>query len=475
MSNDKQPEFTYADVRKHNQYNSAWMAIHGKVYDVTKMVPNHPGGAIIHTGFGRDATVLFETHHNVVDMDKVKASMGKYQIGTIKDYKPMCVFDSPFAKAMLSQVKAQMKGRSLRDSSYSYTACLLFYTLFLTGVYFCFTSGHIGWAFFMGFVMSLGHLAGHQGNHWGVSKYDWFNKLVSMTCTSLWGLREKNWEFSHLISHHCYNYTDRDYIMEQHVPLAYFRVRPDDAWRPIHAYQHWLYLTTPFTAFFLGALRLDCAPFIFISPFFAFLRRNKDSPMPAPQFFASGSNTSEAELVKANLDYHDGVGPEQFLLYDTSMDNVISLIVSNIVWLPLFIFNVQTRGLQHAIVFPAVAFGFQAAMITRSLLTQHMCEDIKLDNNYQPGDCWYRKQVEGSTSITKNSFLMWMQHCISFQTEHHMFPCMNPVLLLEAQPIVQRVAKEHNIQYNYISDDFEASKQVFNQFKKLSVDPKKKA
>ena len=115
------PVYTYSDVRKHAHYNDAWIAIHGKVYDVTKFIPNHPGGAVIHTGFGRDGTILFETHHNCVNIDKAKEVMKKYEIGTIKDYKPCCVFDSPFAKAMLSRVKEKIKGKELRDSLYAYS------------------------------------------------------------------------------------------------------------------------------------------------------------------------------------------------------------------------------------------------------------------------------------------------------------------------------------------------------------------
>jgi len=400
-------------------------------------------------------------------MVKVAATMKKYEIGTIKDYKPVCVFDSPFAKLMLQRVKEKLKGRSLRDSWYAYSACIFFYVSFFALVYGAFVNGSYLFAFGLGLIMSLGHLAGHAGNHWSVSKYDWFNRMVSMTCTSLWGLREKNWEFSHLISHHCYNYTDRDYIMEQHVPLKYFRVRDSDPWRPIHAYQHYLYLTTPFTAFFLGGIRLDCAPWIFVSPFLQFLRMNRESPMPAPQFFASGSNCKEKELA----DDHDGVGPDKFFLYDTPLDNYISLIISNVVWMPLFFYNVMNRSLLHAVLFNSVCFGFQAMLITRSLLTQHMCEDIKLDSDYQPGDCWYSKQVEASTSIKKNGWLMWTQHAISFQTEHHMFPCMNPENLILVQETVMQTAKEFGLQYNYIPNDYEASRQVYNQFKKMSVKP----
>lgn len=70
---------------------------------------------------------------------------------------------------------------------------------------------------FLSMIMAIGHLAGHAGNHWSLSSGDFVNKYTSLLCTCLWGLREKYWEFSHLISHHCYNYTERDYIMEQHV------------------------------------------------------------------------------------------------------------------------------------------------------------------------------------------------------------------------------------------------------------------
>jgi hypothetical protein len=54
-----------------------------------------------------------------------------------------------------------------------------------------------------------------------------------------------------------------------------------------------------------------------------------------------------------------------------------------------------------------------------------------------------------------------------------MFPSLNPKLLIEVQPEVQRVAKEFGFQYNYLSSEREAIKSVFKQFKKLSVEPGK--
>jgi len=462
-------EYSLGDVRQHRTKETGiWLAISGRVYDITTFVDRHPGGRVIETAYGRDATVLFETHHNLVENPtNVARSLQKYQIGVIKDYQPIARYNTNFAKTLLKRAQAVLKGRPRRDSFYASSSIVFFYFLFFSLVAGLFMTGSLWLSVALGVVMSVGHLVGHAGNHSSLSSRDWVNKFTSMTCTSLWGLREKYWEFSHLISHHCYNYTDNDYILEQHVPLKYCRVRDSVAWTPIHTYQHFLYLTTPITSFFIGAIRLDCFPFILLYPFLSGLRRNHDSPAPAPQFFASGSNVEESKLTEKE----DGVGPEHFFVFDTYTDNVISLVLSNIVWLPLFVHTYMTHGLLRALLVNAVAFGTQAAVITQSLLTQHLCEDIKLQAKYDSNSDWYAMQVEASTSILKIPFIMWVTHVISFQTEHHMFPCLGPKQLMEVQPIVEQTCKEFNVQYNFFPSNKAAVVSVFKQFKKLSVKP----
>ena len=49
------------EVARHSSEGSCWLVLHGKVYDVTKFVPFHPGGSAILEGCGKDATRLFET------------------------------------------------------------------------------------------------------------------------------------------------------------------------------------------------------------------------------------------------------------------------------------------------------------------------------------------------------------------------------------------------------------------------------
>ncbi|KAJ3313594.1 hypothetical protein HDV04_001811 [Boothiomyces sp. JEL0838] len=53
--------FTAAQVEEHSDRTDLWMTIHGKVYDVTKFLDDHPGGEEVLTELaGRDATDAFE-------------------------------------------------------------------------------------------------------------------------------------------------------------------------------------------------------------------------------------------------------------------------------------------------------------------------------------------------------------------------------------------------------------------------------
>ena len=40
----KEKLITFEEVEKHNSSSDCWMVIHGKVYDVTKFLVEHPGG-----------------------------------------------------------------------------------------------------------------------------------------------------------------------------------------------------------------------------------------------------------------------------------------------------------------------------------------------------------------------------------------------------------------------------------------------
>ena len=54
--------FTLAEVSKHNTESDCWTIVSDKVYNVTDIIPGHPGGSQAIIPFcGKDATTAFET------------------------------------------------------------------------------------------------------------------------------------------------------------------------------------------------------------------------------------------------------------------------------------------------------------------------------------------------------------------------------------------------------------------------------
>jgi cytochrome b involved in lipid metabolism len=56
--------YTMADVSKHNNQNDCWTAVNDKVYEVTKWISEHPGGAkAIISMCGIDGSAPFNDQH----------------------------------------------------------------------------------------------------------------------------------------------------------------------------------------------------------------------------------------------------------------------------------------------------------------------------------------------------------------------------------------------------------------------------
>ncbi|KAI0258127.1 cytochrome b5-like heme/steroid binding domain-containing protein [Gloeopeniophorella convolvens] len=52
---------TLEELREHQTMQSTWVLLHGKVYDVTEFIVEHPGGEeVILLEGGKDATEAFE-------------------------------------------------------------------------------------------------------------------------------------------------------------------------------------------------------------------------------------------------------------------------------------------------------------------------------------------------------------------------------------------------------------------------------
>uniref|UniRef100_A0A182QPT9 Cytochrome-b5 reductase n=1 Tax=Anopheles farauti TaxID=69004 RepID=A0A182QPT9_9DIPT len=86
---------SHAELAKHDRAEDAWMAIRGKVYNVTRYMNFHPGGADeLMRGVGKDATRLFEEVHAWVNYESLLA---KCYIGPLRTTVNISLVDSIFS------------------------------------------------------------------------------------------------------------------------------------------------------------------------------------------------------------------------------------------------------------------------------------------------------------------------------------------------------------------------------------------
>ncbi|KAF7556369.1 hypothetical protein G7046_g6309 [Stylonectria norvegica] len=79
------------EVAEHSSAESCWVIVHGKAYDVTEFLPEHPGGSkIILKYAGKDATEEFEPIHPPDTLDKYldkSKHLGPVDMGTVEQEK----------------------------------------------------------------------------------------------------------------------------------------------------------------------------------------------------------------------------------------------------------------------------------------------------------------------------------------------------------------------------------------------------
>ncbi|KAJ5632841.1 hypothetical protein N7490_009180 [Penicillium lividum] len=134
MATDK--VFDVADVAAHKTRNDLWVIIHGKVYDLTKYVRDHPGGAdVLCDVAGLDATEAYDEVGHSEDADEI---LETFLIGTVKDAQEI---KPPKKVVRLVQQNAPKKESTSEESSSAGTVTLVLGAL-ASGVALYFTYQH---------------------------------------------------------------------------------------------------------------------------------------------------------------------------------------------------------------------------------------------------------------------------------------------------------------------------------------------
>ena len=81
-------KYSLSEIETHNTKENCWLAIDGKVYDVTPYIADgmHPGKEAILEGCGKDATTLFNTRpmgSGTPHSSRARGYLDDFQIGDL--------------------------------------------------------------------------------------------------------------------------------------------------------------------------------------------------------------------------------------------------------------------------------------------------------------------------------------------------------------------------------------------------------
>jgi cytochrome b involved in lipid metabolism len=87
-NNTQAVQLTGEEVAKHNNADSCWVIVHGRAYDVTEFLPEHPGGPkIILKYAGKDASEEYDPIHPPDTLDKFldkSKHLGEVDMNTVQ-------------------------------------------------------------------------------------------------------------------------------------------------------------------------------------------------------------------------------------------------------------------------------------------------------------------------------------------------------------------------------------------------------
>ena len=416
------------------------------MYDITDFAKSHPGGAqLLALAVGRDATILFESHHVRPEIvAKTLKTLPKVDtdVNLCPDESFPKPLDSPIYRRIQQRVRDEImapleKTRGRVPSGRG--GCQLDAAVVLA----CFAAS-LAWyvsdpTIASGCALGLaGYWSGtglqHTANHGGLCLSSWWNQAWGWFGSDVViGKSSLEWRYHHMVSHHSYcNDHERDQDVYTSFPLI--RLDESQPWSWFHRFQQ---VYTPFVW-----------PLLYVASQtgdFVNVMVNKASP--GVEYI--GITTSEVALYVVGKVLH------VFLTFG----------------LPAYLHGVSKTLL------PFVAYGaFGSFVLCWFFIVSHNLDGLRPSqlSAKTKGD-WGRWQIETSATWG-NAFWSFLSGGLNYQIEHHMFPGTAHNLYPAMAPIIKEECAKEGIPYNGFDGYFgllPITARMFSFLGKMSVDPGK--
>jgi fatty acid desaturase/predicted heme/steroid binding protein len=427
-------KYTWEDLQEHNtEEKGIWIAIDSKVYDITKFLPNHPGGSqLLKISAGRDCTDLFKSYHSFTN--KPGDILPKYQIGVLEGTYDLNRFapDTGFYKECCERVGEYFKTNNLHPKApWSGLWRLALFMSLLVWSYLIMWQiipANIYVQYFSIFVyaiaqsMCLLHQM-HDACHAAIGyNQTWWNVMNRLTMEWIGGGAVMSWYHQHVLGHHIYTNimgSDPDMPFLSEGDLR-FLVK-QQKWKSLYKYQH-IYMPILY-----GGLSLKFR----IQDFTWTFGSEKNGHIPVNPL--SKAEWAHFLLTKSFFAFYRILAPIIFFGFPATTVLAYFFIIELITgyWL---------------------AFNFQVSHISTEALFP--CE-VK----YEPhlAKEWAVIQVLTSVDYGHHSFLQtFLSGALNYQTVHHLFPGISQYHYPAIAPIVKDVCKKYKLPFNELPGFYEA-------------------
>ncbi|EGC31437.1 hypothetical protein DICPUDRAFT_39933 [Dictyostelium purpureum] len=437
-------QFLWNEVAKHNKEDDIWIIVDGKVYDITKWLPIHPGGKeALLLAAGRDCTNLFESYHPM--SDKPQSIIGKFEIGYISSYEhPKYVQKSKFYSDLKQRVREYFQ-KTNQDPQLSVgimTRMTLVYTLVFCTYYlahFVTQNFYLSCLFAICYAIANSlfslHMM-HDACHLSITHNPMVWKLMGASFDFLTGASFYAWCHQHVIGHHLYtNIRNADPDLgEGEIDFRIVTPYQPRSW--YHKYQH-IY-----------------APILYGLYSFKYHLQDHET-------FTKGTNGSIRVSPPTTFDY------SAFILGKLSY-------VFFRFYLPL-----QYHSFSNLIIYIIITESILGWYLALGFQVSHVAEDVKFyatpqkpEEAEQINEDWAILQVKTTQDYGHGSIACtFLSGSLNYQVVHHLFPSIDQEFYPQIAPIVKEVCKEYNVKYHIKETFYEALMSHINYLYKMGNDP----
>jgi len=425
---------TWEELQKHNTSDDCWMAVRGKVYDVTSWVTKHPGGedTIVLNG-GRDGTILFEAYHPT----KVYPMLTKYYVGEIvhdeahPEFPPMSQFYLSLKKKVENYfISKKMSPRyapwMLVRSFFLITAA---FALHYAAVFSSTLSSSLILTSLMGIVCALiSFMPVHEGSHASTTESPLVWRLLGATHDFVNGASFYTWLHQHFLGHHPFtnvtNHSENNDSFDPDVTTHnpdLRRIKPHQKW---FKHYEWQQIYMPMLYGLLGIkYRINDIMIVFVTKMNGHV-------------FVNPLNTwhmSVFVLGKLFFVAYRIIAP---CFYIPIWQSLLMFVVSDLITSYVLAFVFQVNHVIPAAKWPRVEKGTG-----------------KVDMD------WAEVQLSTTTDYAHGDRITtFLTGALNYQVTHHLFPYISQMHYIDIAPIIVNHCKEANITYNHLPNFWEAIK-----------------